>query len=230
MRKAAVSVGADSIRSQDEDSLEKREGLHRRLDRLIEQRDRFRRASLDPSYRRFRPVLPDRKGPKASEAIVEGLLLDDMGFRFIADVIGDEILQLPKPDRNFSPCRKAGRRLLALKARFVSSLRRDRNPIEEHRLIALLWLKRLLQDGRNRKGPKSLVGEAYGLGKDAISKWEPGCRKKLGVSFDKVMSLADAVPAQSFFSLVFGAHHGPKTLAECAEAYRACRGQLRQGR
>lgn len=209
-------------------SPEEREVFHRGLDHLLDQRDHFRRASSDPDYRRFRPAIPDRGGPKVSGALAEGLLLDHMALRFMADVIGDEILQLPKPDRNRDARRKLARTMSALKAKFSSSLRRTRHPIQEHRLVGLLWLKWHIRNGPNRKGPKSLVGEAYGLGKDAISKWEPGCRKKLGLLFDKMMTLSDAMPPESFFSLVFGEHHGPKTLAECGEAYQACRSQLRK--
>jgi hypothetical protein len=102
--------------------------------------------------------------------------------------------------------------------------------LAKHKLVALLWLNRTIRDGPNMKRPKGKLGDAYGLGKDAIPKWEKACRKALGAMVDQLMDIAEGCEAEQFFALVFGADHGSKSLAECVEAYHACGRSLKRSK
>lgn len=199
---------------------EMREDLHRRLDGLIDQRNRFEWACSHPEYRRFKPGIPEKNGPKVPETLVQAMIAHEQGLRLISDVLGDEILQLLIPDLDFDTARTTVPGFWQLASRLRPVMPHTRRAIEKHKLVALLWLWRLFRDGRNRKGPKSVVAEAYDLGMDTIPKWESGCRRKLGKFFEVTRSFAEDLPAEYFFELVFRHGAGPKSLYECAEAYR----------
>lgn len=210
-------------------SIEAREELHAALDRILDTRNFYERARVDPSFRRFKPVkeLP-ASAPRVSEALVEAKILFDQGLSFIAEVIGEEVLLLMQPDIDVERAARREAGLRSLFIRLAPLLRTGRRRLAMHQLVALLWLSRKIRDGRNNKGAKGELGDAYGLGKDAIPKWEKACRKALGSKVDQTLEFAESLRAELFFAAVFGIDHGTKSLAECAEAYHACARSLRR--
>lgn len=209
-----------------------RTALHCELDRLIDLRN-----VVEAGGRRFRPPkrspggLPQRPSLRADNALPDMLLLHSGVIGLAASVAGEEtLLQLqPWLDLEGGTVKQPG----ALRARFQDLFPGNLTQLARHKLVGLMWQESKLATGRNRKGPKGEVGEAYGLTQEAVSKWRRPCTERFGLIYVQLaLDYAKKVDPELFYPMIFGMEQGRRSLEQCAHEYAQTKKAIgkRQGR
>ena len=197
-------------------SAKAREALHAKLDSLLDARNAYRAPGGGTEDCSVPPAGRTLIGFGANRALIGALTTYYSGLELAAEAIGEDILIRLQPALNPD---LAGRRTPGvglLLDRLGSLLPITATRLAKHQLVALLWLERKIEEGPNRKGPKDIVGGAYGLRMDAIPKWKAGVAEALGDLAEDMHALAKRLSPEMFYALVFGADCGEKSLAQCA--------------